>query len=152
MFRARFLMLALLLCLLPVPVIFAGAVDTPAALSTHVVTSQKLRDIMGRMNALLYEREQTALELELIRSRYLQTLVTAVEDLALQSDDLAGLLGNSRLDAKDQERFRVLVDELHTRVVRLQLAAESGDYSALNDAYHRVVETCSGCHAIFRGR
>ena len=118
----------------------------------HAVRSGKLRDIMGQMNTLLYEREHTALELDLLRSRYLRALAVAVEDLTREADDLDSLLEGSPLPAPEQARFRELVDQLHTRVVRLQVAAEGGDLSALNDAYGRVVETCDGCHGLFRSR
>jgi cytochrome c556 len=143
----------LLLLLLSFP---SSAEDPPVAGTQigpdpHIVQSARLREIMRRMNLLIYEREHTQLELELIRARHLRALTDAAQDLAMAAENLPDSTGISRLESERQETFRALALKLYTNAVAVQAQAEAADFRALEDSYRRLTETCNTCHELYRG-
>lgn len=130
-----------------------AALEAPASAAgpaLHAVRSERVRQIMVRMNALLYERMYTALELDRERARQLAALADTAAELAGTADAIPEALSDLDLPVEERTTFQALANQLYTRALELQGLAAANRYHALDAAIERLNETCNACHSLFR--
>ncbi len=117
--------------------------------STPLHYSERLRSLMQRMNALLYERNQTELEVDKERLERARELATAAATLAREvgGEGLAASTGEPA-----REAFAGLAQELAAAAAELDALAAARRYSALSPQMERVAHVCATCHLRFRDR
>ncbi len=123
----------------------AAAADAP-----HALRSARLRDVMVRLDALVYERMYTELDLDTERARHAGALADAAADLAGTTDALPELAGGLALTDAEAGRFRDLANRLYSQAVEIQGLASREEYRQLRPAFERLQSTCGACHALFR--
>lgn len=119
-------------------------------LKYHVVQSENLRDIMHRINRLVYEKELNDMERSEIRSGYIQNLVDTVNELAVASEGLTEALPGFDLSGEEKDIFQGLAKQLQIEAYNIRLMAEQFDDSEMQSAYQRFNDTCAVCHELFR--
>lgn len=125
------------------------SVDAPPAL--HAVSSERLRQIMQRMDSLMFERMQTELELDRQRLRHVRALAEAAAELERTVDWIPGAVDDMGLSPEDRSRFLDLAGILRGEAGALRDRAEAGDLGALRHSLQRLESTCKACHGLYRG-
>lgn len=116
----------------------------------HAISSQELRDIMRRMNQLVYEREMTALQTQEIRTKRLEELLDTVSDLVNSADSLTTALPGLNLNKQDQITFKAMARQLQDEAQSVKRYAEDNDYISIDSVYQNLDDTCNACHRLFR--
>ena len=80
------------------------------------VHSDRVRNIMRRLNSLSYEREITEQELQKIRLHQIRLLLEAADDLVATANESTVLLSSQYLHKIDQATFKNLADQLQTEI------------------------------------
>ena len=117
------------------------------AVSRH--GSERLQQLMRRMDTLIYERNQSELEIDKERLRRARELA----DIALQ---LAGRASELRPDsataAAAAREFNLYAQRLADEAIRLGEIAEQRRYAELSPQIERLGHQCAACHLRFRQR
>ena len=128
------------------------SLEQPGKPSMSALSDQRLRTLMNDLNDLVFEQLYTELELDRLRSRYAlriaeltQKRVVAIENLA-QSENKLGL------DQQEEQMFRKLTRQLHDQAQELEQLALAEQTENIRPALDRMIDTCNGCHQLFRGR
>ena len=116
----------------------------------HAIYSDQLKNIMLRMNRLVYEREMTLLEVQLAREQHLQQLVDTVSELVRASEGLTDAIPGIELNSEDQVIFRAMANQLKDEARNIENLVKDKNYGAVDPAYQRLNETCNACHSLFR--
>ena len=119
-------------------------------LKYHAIHSENLRDIMHRMNQLVYEKELNDMQKSEIRTGYIQNLVDTVNELAVASESLTEALPGFDLSEEEKNIFQGLAKQLQIEAYNIRLMAERFDDTEMQAAYQRFNDTCSVCHELFR--
>jgi len=152
-YRPRSSTCVALLVLLASAALGACRAAPPSAVSAQASTplhySERLRGLMQRMNALLYERNQTELEVDKER-------LERARELASAAATLAGEVGADGLPASADDAarkaFAGLAQELAAAAAQLDALAAARRYSELSPQMERVAHACATCHLRFRDR
>ncbi|MEQ8230144.1 MAG: cytochrome c [Gammaproteobacteria bacterium] len=111
--------------------------------------SARLRELMQRMNAMLYERNQTELEIDKQRLDRARELAAAAATLAHE----ASVIGPpGAADASAREDFTHHAHALANAAAELDALAAARRYSELSPQMERVAHVCADCHLRFRVR
>ncbi|MBT7950748.1 MAG: cytochrome c [Gammaproteobacteria bacterium] len=116
----------------------------------HAISSKELRDIMRRMNQLVYEREMTALQTQTIHTKRHKELVDTASDLVNSTDDLTKALSGLNMEKQDQITFKAMAKQLLEEAKNIKRVAEENDHNAINSVYQDLDNTCKACHRLFR--
>ena len=116
----------------------------------HAISSQELRDIMRRMNQLVYEREMTALQTREMRTKRLKELIETVSDLVNSADKLTTALPGLNLNKEDQITFKAMARQLQDEAQNITRYAQDNDYISIDSVYQNLDDTCNACHRLFR--
>lgn len=120
-----------------------------AQAATPLHYSERLRSLMQRMNALLYERNQTELEIDKERLERARELASAAATLAREVGS-EGLPGS--VDETARASFAGLAQELAATAAELDALAAARRYSELSPQMERVAHVCATCHLRSRDR
>ena len=127
---------------------FAIAEESKAILK--VIHNERVRSIMLRLNSLLYERELTQLEVQQLRYKQINNLVSEANKLTSTAASLPDVYSINELSDEQQLAFNAMANELYEVSLELQREAKAGHRKAADDAYTRLQETCHTCHSLFR--
>jgi len=116
----------------------------------HAVSSDRLQDIMRRLNQLTYEKELSAMEIEDIRIRHVQLLVATVEELVVAAEELIDAIPGLSMSFDEQLVFRDMASQLQNEAYNVWYLAEEKDFTGMELAYQRMNNTCDTCHQLFR--
>lgn len=119
-------------------------------LKFHAIYSENLRDIMHRMNQLVYEKELNELEKKEIRVQHLQSLLDTVNELVVASESLTEALPGFDLNKDEQDIFQAMAKQLQIEANNIRKIAEKTDHTNMELAYKRLNDTCAACHELFR--
>lgn len=123
---------------------------TPEKLEFHVVYSEDLRDIMQRLNQLVYKKELSELHKEELRSQHLEDLVYTVNELGYAAIFLVEALPGFKLSTEEKDIFHAIAIQLQKQAENLKEMAEQNDTANMERSYKRLNDTCSACHELFR--
>jgi hypothetical protein len=127
---------------------FTGAEIKSPALST--IHSDRLRQIMSRLNELAYEREYTELGLDRLRAKQIDSLVTEAETLVDNADRLPEILTEGELTPEELITFRAVASQLYSEALLIQADIHADSYVNVDEGYRRLRQTCNACHNLFR--
>lgn len=123
---------------------------TPEKLEFHVVYSEDLRDIMQRLNQLVYKKELSAPHKNELRSQYLEKLVYTVNELGFAAIVLQEALPGFDLSSEEKDIFHAIAIQLQKETENFKEMAEQNDTINMERSYKRLNDTCSACHELFR--
>lgn len=106
--------------------------------------SDHLKQIMRRMDSLVYERNMTELEIDRERLRRARALAAAAAELAMEADAPA-----QTADDAQRRAFSRHARALASAAARLDEIAAAGDYGALASQMRVVEDQCAACHQRF---
>ncbi len=140
--------------LLPVNISIAGESSVlqssePRAV-LRVIHSERLRQIMQRLDSLAYEREHTALDLQYQRERQVRRLITATRELVEKSEQLPALVDDTNISPEDLTIFRAMAAQLYQKTRDLEQSLHRGHKVSVREGYQNLRETCNACHRLFR--
>lgn len=139
----------LLLLLATVTQLAYSEQDSNHALLTEI-HSTEVRNIMRKLNVLLFERELTQLELQRLRRQQISLLVEETKNLSKTATGIAGIDTLKKLDDEEQAMFKSMANELEQAARQLGEADASGHKHDIDAAYMRLQKTCNTCHRLFR--
>ena len=119
-------------------------------LEFHVVYSKNLRDIMQRMNQLVYKKELSELNKKELRSQHLEDLVYTVNELGYAAIFLQDALPGFKLSTEEKDIFHAIAIQLQKEAENIKEMAEQNDMVNMERSYNRLNDTCSACHELFR--
>jgi cytochrome c556 len=119
-------------------------------LELHDQYSDKLRSLMQRMSGLVHERELTAWDIDRIKKRRGEEIITVTANLVAVTDNLyqssqAGEFGIDR-----QLEFSIMSQQLAIEAGNVALVTRVGDSAELAIAYKKLADVCESCHQQFR--
>lgn len=121
----------------------------PALATTDSIHfSDRLQQLMRRMNTLVYDRNQTELALDRERLERARELASAARELAAE----AGAAPPTSLDADTRREFMDYAHALAGEAARLDELAAARRFSELAAQMERVGHQCAACHLRFRVR
>ncbi|MCP5199861.1 MAG: cytochrome c [Gammaproteobacteria bacterium] len=125
----------------------AGGTATAAG-SIHF--SDRLRHLMQRMDTLLYERNQSELEIDRERLARARELASAATELAREvgADGAPGVPVGDPANAE----FEAFVQALAAEAATLDRLAAARRYAELPAQMERLAHRCADCHLRFRDR
>lgn len=114
----------------------------------HAVHGKRLRTLMRDLEALLFERQRTQIEIDEDRRRYLARTVEVSNGL-LES---AAHIADAASDLREDERpsFMALQNKLVSQTKALRILATTGRAEAIAPHYRAITTTCNACHSNFR--
>jgi len=114
----------------------------------HAVHGKRLRTLMHRLEALMFERQRTQTEVDADRRAYLDEAQAVASSLV----ESATYIAQSADDLRSDERtaFESLQRKLVRQATELQTLAANGRHDAVRGQYEEIVTTCNACHASFR--
>lgn len=127
----------------------SGLFDTGEP-ALHAVSDARLRELMNRMNGLVFERFVAEPDRDRETQRDNREIAQAAEDLGQSIDGLYAHLPALGLSAHEQAAFRALADKLRGQADHLRELAANGDTDELAGAFAQVNATCTACHGLFR--
>ena len=148
----RILFVALFSCLVVSAVVtaeqeHAKKLKTPLI---HVIVSDRIQEIMQKLNQLMNERNLSALEIMEHRVEYLKDLIITANNLVDAAEQLTDAIPGVHIEPQNQVTFEALAKQLQEQAVNIAFLAEQTDEIGLEPAYQRMSETCNACHALFR--
>ena len=123
---------------------------TSEKLEFHVVYSEKLRDIMQRLNQLVYKKELSRENKEALRTQHLEDLVYSVNELGFAAIMLREALPGFDLSTEEKDIFHAIAIQLQKEAENIKEMAEQNDTVNMERSYKRLNDTCSACHELFR--
>ncbi len=115
-----------------------------------VIHSDEIRNIMRKLNSLVYEREYTELELRKINKKQIELLVIEAAALSKTAANLPNITSLNNLDDESQLTFNAMVNQLQNISIELKGATEHNHQDEINAAYIKLQDTCNTCHTLFR--
>ncbi len=123
---------------------------SPEKLEFHVVYSEGLRDIMRRLNQLVYKKELSDLNKNELRNQHLEELVYTVNELGFAAIVLQEALSGFDLSTEEKDIFHALAIQLQKEAENIKEMAEQNDTVNMERSYKRLNDTCAACHELFR--
>ena len=123
---------------------------TPDKLEFHVVYSEDLREIMQRLNQLVYKKELSELNIKELRNRHLEELVYTVNELGYAAIFLQEALPGFDLSTEEKDIFHAIAIQLQKEAENIKEMADQDDTVNMERSYKRLNDTCSACHELFR--
>jgi hypothetical protein len=116
----------------------------------HAIHSDEIRNIMRRLNRLIYEREYTELELQELNKKQIELLAEEALSLYKTATNLPSIDSLNILSDEDQLAFKAMVAEL--KDITTELKRESDANHETEAIYIKLQSTCNTCHQLFRDR
>lgn len=121
---------------------------SPAAL--HAIDSNELRQLMNRMNALMFERNLTEQEMDSQRREVSSRVIAAANGVDRALDGVIAALPRLNLDEGEQKTFHALALNLRGEALKLKAQAEANQVDDIPATLEKINATCTSCHVLFR--
>lgn len=116
----------------------------------HAIDSGELRQLMDRMNSLMFERNLTELEMDSQRRDASVRVISAAEGLDRALDGMVAALPKLNLDQGERKTFLALSATLRGEAHTLKAQAESHQLDDIPVTLEKISATCTSCHQLFR--
>ncbi len=116
----------------------------------HAIHSDEIRNIMQRLDSLVYEREYTELELQKLNKKQIKLLTKEALALSQTAANLPNIDSLNNLSDEDQLTFNAMATEL--KGIAIELKKESDANHETETLYIKLQSTCNTCHQLFRDR
>lgn len=124
----------------------------PGSPQRHVVRSAELRRIMQRLEALMQDRVQSDLALDMKRINTADALADVAGELAAAALSISTNGVTESLDEVGRQQFHAYALELQREAEILRAAAAEHRFVASANQFQRLNHACAGCHSLFRER
>jgi|GEM_PF-768797 len=114
----------------------------------HAVHGKRLRALMQDLEALLFERQRTQIEIDADRQRYFAQTVAVADGLLKSAAHIAQSADDMR--AEDRAGFMALQTKLVSQTKALRALAKARRADAVAAQYGAITTTCNSCHSSFR--
>jgi hypothetical protein len=146
-FLALLLFAAAAACTEPAP-----TPDAAVRAETHADRGDRLRDTMRHLKELVDERKNTVKMTDKQRAHYLTDLINTAGEVVHAAEILLNRGSRRDLGPGPRQRFYELADRLYAQAANVENQAVQSDFMDMDQAYHRLDETCRDCHRLFRIR
>lgn len=116
----------------------------------HAIDNDELRQVMGRINNLMYETNLTDQELDKQRSVAVSQVLKAAVGLEQSIDAMLAAEPKLNLDAGEHKVFASLATNLRGEAKTLKFQAESHQVDDIPQTLEKISATCTSCHELFR--
>ena len=116
----------------------------------HAIDSSELRQLMDRMNSLMFERNLTEQEMDSQRREVYARVIAAAEGLDRALDGIVTTLPKLNLDEGERKTFLALTVTLRGEAHTLKAQAESHQLDNIPITLEKISATCTSCHQLFR--
>lgn len=116
----------------------------------HAIDSAKLRQLMNRMNSLMYETNLTDQEMDIQRRQALTQVIHAADGVDLAINDIVAAQAKLNLDPSDQKVFHSLAVHLRDEAHTLKAQALAHQVNEIPVTLEKMSATCTSCHELFR--
>lgn len=144
------LLLALAACTQPPPSRHPSGLFDTGQPALHAVSDTRLRELMNRMNGLIFERFVTEPERDRETLKETDEIARTAADLGRSIDGLYARLPALDLNESEQATFRALADKLRNQASQLRQLAADRRLEDLSGQLAQISATCTACHGLFR--
>lgn len=116
----------------------------------NAIHSDEVKNIMRRLNSLVYEREYTELEIKKLRMKQIELLSKAANALKETADTIPNIDSLKNLNEEDQIAFNAMANQLKELSQKLKRETETNHQKNLDATYIELQDTCNKCHLLFR--
>jgi len=116
----------------------------------HAIQSERLQDLMSRLNDLMFEHLLTEVELDKERRLRMQEMAEAAGVMLGTVQEIPNALPSLALNAQDRQAFLDLSGRLKEQVTRLKEEAEQNYVDGIPKRIEQIVAICNECHRSFR--
>lgn len=127
----------------------SGLLDTGQP-ALHAVSDARLRELMDKMNALMFERFIAEPDIDRERRVYALKMADAADKLGSTVDAILSRLPALALNPDEQLTFRALAGKLREQANALNAQAKLNRIDAIEPMLDQMTATCSSCHTLFR--
>ena len=129
--------------------------DVPRKLETgktilNAIHSDEIKNIMRRLNTLIYEREYTELELQQLNKKQIELLAKEAITLSQTAAHLPNIASLNKMSDEEQLTFNAMAAELSD--ITMELKKESDANHETDSVYIKLQSTCNTCHQLFNDR
>lgn len=128
----------------------------PRATSGHWVHTQRLQDVMRRIQAATSQNwpqeldDQHSSVTPEARQAALDEACVLAQGLAEAAERIPDGVKHVRMEDVDRRSFQAQVDTLRDQAQELDRAGQAGDVQAMESVLDRIAATCASCHQRFR--
>jgi hypothetical protein len=116
----------------------------------HAIDSVQLRQLMNRMNSLMYETNLTDQELDIQRRQAVSQVIHAADGVDLAINDILAAQAKLNLDPSEQKVFHSLAVHLRDEAHTLKAQALAHQVNEIPVTLEKMNATCTSCHELFR--
>jgi len=116
----------------------------------HAIQSERLQDLMSRLNDLMFEHLLTEVELDRERRLRLQEMAEVAGVMLGTVQEIPNALPSLALNAEDRQAFLDLSGRLKEQVTQLKQEAEQNYVDGIPKRIEQIVAICNECHRSFR--
>jgi hypothetical protein len=116
----------------------------------HAIDSVRLRQLMNRMNNLMYETNLTEQEMDIQRRQAVSQVIHAADGVELAINDILAAQAKLNLDPGDQKVFHSLAAHLRDEAHTLKSQALAHQVNEIPATLEKMNATCTSCHELFR--
>jgi hypothetical protein len=127
----------------------SGLLDTGQP-ALHAVSDTRLRELMNRMNSLMFERFVAEPDRDRQAQQDTRDIAQAAESLGKSIDGILARLPSLGLSESEQVTFRALADKLRSQAGELRQQAVNHQLEDLSANLAQIHATCTTCHGLFR--
>lgn len=124
--------------------------ENSGSIDTHLIRSERLRQIMHRLDSVIYERESTALDVDAARIRRAAEIAGILSTMTDEIIGLATIDTSLNLSAREQALFVQYATELGEYSTTFSGISETRKVETFVPAINQVMQTCNVCHGLFR--
>jgi len=119
-------------------------------LELHDQYSDELRSLMQRMSGLVHERELTAWDIDRIKKRRGEEIISVTANLVAVTDNLYQSSQAGEFEIDRQLEFSIMSQQLAIEAENVARVTRIGDSAELAVAYEQLADVCVSCHQQFR--
>jgi hypothetical protein len=116
----------------------------------HAIDSVQLRQLMTRMNNLMYETNLTEQEMDSQRRQAVSQVIHAADGLEPAIDGILAAQTKLNLDPGEQKVFHSLAVNLRNEAHTLKAQALAHQVNEIPVTLEKMSATCTSCHELFR--
>jgi len=116
----------------------------------HAIQSERLQDLMSRLNDLMFEHLLTEVELDRERRLRLQEMAKVAGVMLGTVQEIPDALPSLALNVQDRQAFLDLSGRLKEQVTQLKEEAEQNYVDGIPRRIEQIVAICNECHRSFR--
>jgi hypothetical protein len=118
--------------------------------SSHDNPADDLRFIMLKLQSAFNASKHSDIQQDKILNDNIPELISAVENLLVESTHMKTSIPNLNLNAQELKTFQSMANQLYIDVLNLQQVTYRYDYHRIEMTYQQLNQTCVGCHKLFR--